>query len=79
MYAHVYINITLAIPEDLKQELQNHDEVNLSAVIRRALQEHLRKLRIVEAIANKSKFTQKDADEIARKIKREMAKEQGLL
>ena len=73
------VNITLAIPEDLKQELQKHEEVNWSAVIRKALQEHLRKIRIAEAITSKSKLTQKDADEIARRIKREIAKEHGLL
>ena len=77
-YLHM-VNITLAIPEDLKQELQKHKEVNWSAVIRRALLEHLKKIEIAEAIAQKSKLTQKDADEIARKIKREMAKEHGLL
>ena len=72
------VNITLAIPEDLKQELQRHKEVNWSAVMRRALHEHLRKIEIAEAIAQKSKLTQKDADEISRKIKASMAKELGL-
>lgn len=73
------VNITLAIPEELKKELQKHQEANWSAVIRKALQEHLRKLRIADAIVSKSKLTEKDAEEIARKIKREMAKEHGLL
>lgn len=73
------VNITLAVPEDLKEELQQHKEVNWSAVIRKALQEHLRKIRIAETIAGKSRLTEKDAEEIARKIKREMAKEHGLL
>ncbi len=73
------VNITLAISEDLKEELQEHKEVNWSAVIRKALQEHLRKIRIAEAIASKSKLTEKDAEEIARKIKREMAKNHDLL
>ena len=41
-------NITLAIPEDLKIELQKHNEVNWSGVIRKALLEHLRKLQIAE-------------------------------
>ena len=73
------VNITLAIPEDLKKELQQHREVNWSAVIRKALQEHLRKVRIAEAIASKSKLTEKDAEEISRKIKREIAKNHGLV
>ena len=73
------VNITLALPDELKKELQKHKEVNWSAVIRRALLEHLKKIEIAEAIASKSKLTQKDADEIARKIKRDMAKELGLI
>ncbi len=58
-------NITLAIPEELKKQLQKHDEINWSAVIRRALQEHLNTLVIAEAIASKSKLTEKDAKDIA--------------
>ena len=53
------VNITLVVPQDLKKELQKHKEVNWSAVIRSALQEHLRKVHIAEAIASKSKLTKK--------------------
>ena len=73
------VNITLAIPEELKKALQKHDEVNWSAVIRRALLEHLEKIRIVEEIAAKSTLTEKDAEEIGNKIKHEIAKRHGLV
>ncbi len=73
------VNITLALPKELKAELQKHKEVNWSAVIRKALEEHLRKIEIVEAIAQKSKFTKKDAEEMARKVKKEMARRHGLI
>ncbi len=72
-------NITLSIPDELKKRLQKHDEVNWSAVIRRALQEYLRKLQIVEEIASKSRFTEADAEEIGDKIKHEIAKRHGLI
>lgn len=72
------VNITLAVPEDLKSELQQHKEVNWSAVIRKALQEYLQKLNIAEAIANKSKFTEKDAEELGRLVKKGIAKRHGL-
>jgi len=72
-------NITLSIPDELKKRLQKHDEVNWSAVIRRALQEYLRKLQIVEEIASKSKFTEADAEEIADKINLSAAKKLGLI
>ena len=73
------VNITLAIPENLKEKLQRHKEVNWSAVTRRALEEYLKKIEIIEAIAQKSKLTQKDADDIAKKIKKEMARHHGLI
>ena len=71
-------NITLAISDDLKRQLQRYREVNWSAVIRRLLEEHLRKIEIAEAIASKSKLTQKDSDEIAKLIKKDMAKHHNL-
>jgi hypothetical protein len=73
------VNITLAIPEDLKEELQKHEEVNWSAVVRRALKEHLKRIELVEAIAQKSKLTEKDAEELARKVKKEMARRHDLV
>ena len=73
------VNITLTIPENLKAKLQNHKEVNWSAIARIALEEYLKKIEIIEKIASKSKLTEKDAEEIGRKIKHEMAKELGLV
>ncbi|MBS3098860.1 hypothetical protein J4462_01465 [Candidatus Pacearchaeota archaeon] len=73
------VNITLSIPENLKEKLRRYREVNWSAVTRRALEEHIRRVEMVEAIAQKSKLTQKDADKLARKIKREMARQHGLV
>ncbi len=72
------VNITVAIPEDLQNELRKHDEVNWSGVIRKALQEHLRKLQIAEAIANKSRLTQRDVDELSELVKKGIAKNHGL-
>ena len=43
------------------------------------LEEHLKRIEMVEAIAQKSKLTQKDVDELARKVKREMARQYGLV
>jgi len=72
------VNITLTLSEELKNKLQMHKEVNWSAVMRKALQEHLHRIEVVEAIAQKSKLTQKDVDEIAKKINRDTAKQLGL-
>lgn len=71
-------NITLKIPDELKEKMQKHPEVNWSAVIRKSMQEHLNKMAIVERIAQKSKFTQKDVDELDKLVKRGIAKAHGL-
>ncbi len=73
------VNITITIPDELKKQLQQHPEVNWSAVLRKAMQEHLSKLAIAETIAQKSKLTGVDAEEIGNMIKKEMAKRHGLL
>ena len=72
------VNITLTVPEDLKQELQKHKEVNWSAVARKAMHEHLKKLHIADAIASKSKFTKRDVEELDKLIKKGIAKQHGL-
>ena len=72
------VNITLSIPEDLKKELQGRNEVNWSAVIRNALREHLRKVKIAEAIAAKSKLTKKDVEELDRLVKKGVAENHGI-
>ena len=71
-------NITLTIPEDLRSEIQKHKEVNWSAVMRKAMQDHLRKIHIADAIASKSKFTQKDVEVLDRLVKKGIAKAHGL-
>ena len=73
------VNLTVAISESLRDKLQEHKEVNWSAVTRRALEEHLKRIGIIESIASKSKLTQKDAEELTRKVKREMARQHGLV
>lgn len=71
-------NITLTMPEDLREEIKKHKEVNWSAIMRNAVQDHIRKMHIAEAIAQKSKLTQKDVEEIDRLIKKGIAKEHRL-
>ncbi len=67
-------NITLTVPEDLRAELQTHKEVNWSEVMRKAMREHLRKMHIADAIASKSKLTQRDIAELDKLVKEGIAK-----
>jgi len=71
-------NLTIAITDDLREEIKMHKEVNWSEVIRRSMTEHLRKLTIANAIAQKSKFTEKDVRELDILVKQGIAKRHGL-
>lgn len=66
-------NVTVSVPDDLKDEMSRHQEVNWSAVVRRAVRDHLRKLAIAEAIADKSELTEEDVEELDRLVKEGLA------
>lgn len=67
-------NMTLAIPEDLHEQMQKHSEIKWSEVARKAFQKEVRALEIVEKILEKSEFTEQDAEEIGHKVKKEIRK-----
>ena len=62
-------NITLSLPEELQGVIKKHPEIRWSEVARQAITDFAKKLEIMEKIARKSKLTEKDALEIANKIK----------
>lgn len=66
--------ITLSVPEDLKREMEKSKFINWSEVAREAIRERVSQLAVLNAIAIKSKLTEKDALEIGRKIKKSMHK-----
>ncbi len=68
------VNLTLAIPIELRRKMQEMEEVNWSAVIRKLLQQHVERVEIAERIAQKSKLTEKDAKEIADLIDKGVAR-----
>ncbi|MFH1588379.1 MAG: hypothetical protein ABIA76_03525 [Candidatus Diapherotrites archaeon] len=67
--------ITLSVPIELKDEMNKSKFVNWSEVAREAIREKASQLKILNAIANKSKLTEKDALEIGRKINKSLHKE----
>jgi len=73
------VNMTLSIPEELHKRMKKISDIRWSEVARRAIEERLNDLETIEKISSKSKLTKKDADEIAIKIKREIAKRHGLI
>lgn len=62
-------NITLSIPKELHTIVREHNEIKWSEVARRAMWEQARKLQLMEALAAKSKFTQKELNELDHKVK----------
>jgi hypothetical protein len=60
--------ITLAVPDDLKREMEQFKEMNWSEVARSAIKEKVSQLSILKAITSKSKLTDQDALDLGKKI-----------
>ncbi len=72
-------NMTLAVPEELHKIIKKHKEIKWTEIARQAMWEKARKLELMDKILSKSELTEKDAIEIGKKIKREIAKKHGLI
>ena len=75
----IMTNMTLAIPEDLHKIIKKHNEIKWTEIARKAMWAQARKLELMDDLLSKSELTEKDALEIGRKIKREIAKKHGLV
>lgn len=60
--------LTLAIPEELKKEMDSMPEINWSEVARRAISEQATEFALFKSIVSKSKLKEKDALELGRKV-----------
>lgn len=67
------VNITLSIPEELHKKMKNFSEIKWSEIARKALEQRVNDLEVMEKIVSKSKFTKKDVEEISKGIKRAAA------
>lgn len=65
--------LSVSVSDELKQKIIELDEINWSAVARKAFEEKVMQVEILKRIANKSKLTEKEAREISRKINKGMA------
>lgn len=66
-------NMTLSIPEELHRKMKNMSEVRWSEIARRAIEQRMNDLESLNKLASKSKITDRDIDEISKKIKRAAA------
>ena len=66
--------MTLSIPENLLQKMKQFREIKWSEIARQAIERRINDLETVEKIAQKSKLTQNDVEEISNLIKNSLAK-----
>lgn len=60
--------LTLAIPKELKTEMDAIPELNWSEVARQAFLQKVKEYRLFKELISKSKLTKKNAKELANKI-----------
>ena len=67
-------NMTLSIPDEIHKKMKMFRDIRWSEVARKAIQQRIEDLEVMNKIASKSKLTKKDVDEISKKIKRTAGK-----
>ena len=67
-------NITLSISNELHNLVKEHNEIKWSEIARRAISEQAMKLKLMDKLVEKSKFSEKDVEELDHKIKKGLMK-----
>ncbi|MDK2908219.1 MAG: hypothetical protein PWQ87_677 [Candidatus Woesearchaeota archaeon] len=67
-------NITLSIPDELREEMQKLEIINWSAVAREAFLQKIEDIKFLEEFKSKSKLTDKDALRLGRKVNERLSK-----
>ncbi len=69
--------VTISVPDEMKKKMDGFEEMNWSAVARRAFEESLRDMEIIREFRKKSKLTEEDAIELGKKVNASLAKRLG--
>ena len=64
--------LTLAIPKELKSEMDSLPELNWSEIARKAISKEVKEYNLFKSIVAKSKLTEKDALELGRKVNKSL-------
>jgi len=67
------VSVTLAVPNELKKEMDLFTDVNWSAVAREAIKNKILLLKKFREFTKNSKLTEADALELGRKVNRSLA------
>jgi predicted CopG family antitoxin len=62
-------NITLSLPDDLHERMKRMSDIKWSEVARRAIEQKVNDLETLNKLASKSRLSDKDIEEISKKIK----------
>lgn len=63
-------NVTLAVPKELHEEMRRHPEIRWSELARRAFQNEIDRLHVLDRLFDGSRLTEKDAVAVGRSIRR---------
>ena len=66
--------LSVSVPDDLREKMDQLDEINWSAVARKAFEEKVKQIEFLKRLATKSRLTEEDAEKISKKINERMAK-----
>ncbi|MFO8133513.1 MAG: hypothetical protein R6U10_06265 [Thermoplasmatota archaeon] len=67
-------NITLSVPDDLKEKMEQHPEIRWSQVARAAIEEKIRDLELLDRLTAKSTLTEEDVEQISSQINKDVAR-----
>lgn len=67
-------NITISIPENLKDEMEKFPEINWSQVARSAITQKLADLKFLRAFTEQSEITLEEAETLGRELSKTLAK-----
>ncbi|MFB6201315.1 MAG: hypothetical protein ABEI98_04820 [Halorhabdus sp.] len=63
-------NVTVSVDDSLKEQMDDHPEINWSEVARQAIREKIHDLEVMEELVEGSELTEEDVDELAAEINR---------
>lgn len=66
--------LTLAVPQEMKRDMDSCPEINWSEVARGAIRQKLAELAVFKAVVGKSKLSEKEAEELSLKLGKKVNK-----
>ena len=68
------VNMTLAVPKELKHSMDDFPEINWSEVARAAFKRKIDALRIIKEFTSDSELTEQESIELGRKVNKALRK-----